>query len=304
MYLTHAPLATKPKKEQPRLSPISRTAPSIGVLAVSALLLLTACARTPAPAPPAPAVPAPQPPPPTPPIAVPKILHPDSAYYRVTSTVITAQQSTPSQPDDSVSYQENMQIHVVPQGATSFTIRLESDSGYVLGTGRVFPPETVTALGYRNVAIATRVNSGGEAATITSAVTPPCPITPTLASPLLTTLLARFLLARYAAPAASDSIHYLTCTAGVQITNDIRLRHLGPEHLAIALEGRFLSDSSRALPMRISGITTGTATVAPDSGATVLPQLLDISLNITLTATSTIRQQQFQQRVRLLLVRQ
>lgn len=304
MYLTHAPLATKPKKEQVRLSPISRTAPSIGVLAVSALLLLTACARTPAPAPPAPAVPAPQTPPPTPPIAAPRILHPDSAYYRVTSTVITAQQLTPSQPDDSVSYQEYMRIHVVPQGATSFTIRLESDSGYVLGTGRVFPPETVTALGYRNVAITTTVNSGGEAATITSAVTPPCPITPTLASPLLTTLLARFLLARYAAPAAPDSIHYLTCTARVQITNDIGLRHLDPEHFAIALEGRLLSDSSRALPMRINGITTGTATVAPDSGATVLPQLLDISLNITLTATSTIRQQQFQQRVRLLLVRQ
>ena len=304
MYLTHAPLATKPKKEQPRLSPIFRTVPRIGVLAVSAVLLLAACARTPAPAPSAPAVPAPQAPPPTPPIAAPRILHPDSAYYRVTSTVITAQQSTPSQPDDSISYQEDMRIHVVPQGATSFTIRLESDSGYVLGTGRVFPPETATALEHRNIAITTVVNSGGDAATITSALSPPCPITPTLASPLLTTLLAHVLLARYDAPATPDSIHYVTCTAAVHITNDLRFRNFGPDHLGIALEGRLLSDSSRALPMRISGITTGTATVAPDSGATVLPRLLDISLNITLTATSTIRQQHFQQRVRLLLVRQ
>lgn len=272
--------------------------------AISLLFAAAACAPTP---PREPAVtPSPAPNAPVSPVAelsVPRLTA-DSATYAIVSHTKTLEESAPQIETDSIVIRERVITRLVPDSIRQlFTIELRSDSGYLLPPDRVPPPETIPKEVQRVTSTATAAwrTTGVQ---LSQTITPACPATPTLVSQLIPLVLARFVVNAQSHIEATDSIQYSTCNAGVQVSNVLRFSPMSLADSALDFDIISISDSSRALPMHTRGRTSGKATVTPISGTTGIPSRLTLSLDVSLTVSSSIRHQRFRQQVYLQFLRQ
>lgn len=264
----------------------------------------SACvARPPQEIPPAP-VPVPQEA--TPPLAqaAKQPLTADSANYLLLSHTKTLEESAPDMPADSITIREKILIRLLPDSSqTALAIELRSDSGYSLPPDRNPPPETIRKESEPVAATAIASWKGADLR-LRHLMTPACPSSPTLVSQLIPLILARFIAARTTTREPTDSIHYASCTGGVQLANTLRFSRVTLDDSSLEFNLSFSSDSSRTLPMNTHGIISGKATVVPSTGTTAIPDRLSVSLDGHLTASSSVRQQRFRHYVYLELTRQ
>lgn len=254
---------------------------------------------------------APVPPSATPPSPIPPIaelskprLTADSAAYLITSHTTTLEESAPEIPADSIAIHEKVIARLVPDSSgNALRIELQSDSGYSLPSDRSPPPETIPKEPERvtATAIAAWETTGVH---LSHAITPACPASSTLVSQLIPLVLARFVLNTQTVIQVPDSIQYLTCTGGVRVMNVLHFSPMSRTDSVLQFDIISASDSSRALPMHTRGSTSGKATVAPMTSATGIPSRLSLSLDVLVTASSSIRHQRFRQQLRLELIRQ
>lgn len=279
--------------------------------AILGVLLLAACSPPSNPVPAPLPVPLPAPPhvPVTTPIPVP-ILAEDSADYFIRTLVLTTQDSLGvTVRRDSLVATERAHALVALNNGMTFSLRVRSDSGYRISTDRMPPPETVRTA-YSGVDVQTALQRVHLAMRFNTDTLAPCSAFPSLISPLSASLLARYLVADSSVSIQTDTVTFSTCDAGVSRAYSVVLR--STRDLANPFEskivGEFHADSSRALPMRLTGNLTGTASVSPNTGELPLPESLRIRLTIRLAATAELsgsrRMQSYQQEVETLFQRE
>jgi hypothetical protein len=270
---------------------------------MSSLLLVAACSRRvdiPTPGP----VPEPvEPPTPVVEARTLLMLAPDSATYDAHSTVVTVERSGTGLLPDSASYSETIQATLVTDLTSRYRLKISSDSGYRLPADRQPPPETVRK---DSAAITNSQLLGGNEAgeSIVRDTAAPCSSKPSLVSPLLTSVLARYLLTA----STSDSVRptrlqYTICSAGVLRTVSGVLEYDVGQHardrstVVFAIQAAIHADSSRALPMRISGTMKGNVTIQSGRDAGILPPDVELRLTSDINAASSSKSQHFEQRV-------
>lgn len=234
--------------------------------------------------------------------AVPPTLHKtsiqaDSDTYLITVRTRTTEDPPDNTPPDSVTLHEIVTISLAPVASgDGFILRVHSDSGMVLPTNRIPPPETLEIPRHSTTATAyVSFRSPSRLSESTNSLL--CPRTPTLVSQLIPTVISRFITSRFSAFEASDSTIYSTCIGGLSVRNLLIFTSPPTNIYTSQFTISSSSDSSRVLPMHITGNTSGKATVAPDSSATVLPSYLAVTLDLTLDAKSTQRKQRLHQHI-------
>lgn len=280
---------------------------AVRTLAAVTALSMAACGRRPEPMPPVPVpVPAAPTPIPTEPASL-LILAADSAWYDVSSTVTTTERSAATSRIDSASYTEAMRlvlmIDATAGGPGTFRLRLLSDSGYALPIDRSAPPETIRKDTLPMIS-EQLLESNGTVRHAANADSTVCRSTSSLVSPLLTSSIALYLSrASHALAAASTELSYRICSAGVERHLVGTINHQGgtsgvrTSPTRIGIDARIDTDSSKALPMHLTGTLTGTATITAAEESYVLPTSILVETHSLFTAQSSIRQQRFEQRV-------
>lgn len=232
------------------------------------------------------------------------ILVGDSATYDVVSSVVTVEESDSGAIRDSASYTEVVRAVLTPDSTTGFRLVYTSDSGYVLPLDRSPPPETVRAT-KNSVTVTHAIASDGVVIRIPDDSTQLCSSVQSLVSPLVGNVTARYLsISSSIHPRPIGSLEYATCNAGVirevvGTTQTVEMRDEATNRpsLVLLVKGTIGTDSTRALPMRISGTMEGRTAATPDSGIAVLPAILEIELTSSLVAASSVKSQAFRQQV-------
>jgi hypothetical protein len=282
---------------------------SAGALLMGSALVVTACAPRTDP-PPALPVPVPVEPAPPPVERRPLVaLAPDSATYDALSIVVTTERSPGTAVTDSVSYTESIRAVLSGDVAPRYRVTLISDSGYNLPPDRLPPPETVRK--EVQPVISTRYFGASPTENLAQAdTTVACPSQPSLVSPLLTNAIAQYLLnASRHEIVRRAALDYKVCSAGVfrtisgYIEYDIDRNTPAQVQTSFVIQASISADSSRALPMRVSGTMMGTMTTMPGSDVHVLPDSLELQLITEIIAQSSTRMQEFQQRVTTRLIK-
>lgn len=271
----------------------------------AATAILVACARTtPVPAPSTPVQPVVSPPPvvsqPFPIRST--LIAPDSALYDVTSTVIGSDADAPSAPRDSVIYRELVAGVLTIGQDSSITLIAQSDSGYQLPRGRDLPPELVArprtpirVSVTRDIRTQRILNSPGA---------PECSPAATLVSPVMPALLLQFVIqTTRESRTIRDSLSYTACQTGVIVHYTL---YFSPDSVSATrpadsvfryrISGTVAADSSRVLPMRMSGQISGNAEISRHTQTRALPDEVMIRLQSDLMFQSALRTQRLQQR--------
>jgi hypothetical protein len=210
---------------------------------------------------------------------------------------------------DSASYTESIRGVLSSDVAPRYRVTLISDSGYKLPADRLPPPETVR----KDVqpVVSTRFFGGPTTENPAQAdTTVACPSQPSLVSPLLTNAIVQYLLnaSRHEIERRA-ALDYKVCSAGVfrtisgYIEYDTERNTPAQTRMSFLIQASISADSSRALPMRVSGTMTGTVTTMPGTGVHVLPDSLELQLITEIIAQSSTRKQEFQQRVTTRLIK-
>jgi len=203
---------------------------------------------------------------------------------------------------DSTTYAETIRAVLTSDTALRFRLTLTSDSGYGLPRDRQPPPEAIRK-SPQAIVSSQQLDDDVREAPPDEDSTALCPSKPSLVSPLLTGVMAQYLVhASQVQAVRRTMLQYRACPAGV-------LRHIagfierdaldGADRppLVLRLQATIRTDSSRALPMRISGAMQGTATAMPASDIAVLPRSLELTFTSQFTAESSTKEQRFEQRV-------
>lgn len=271
-----------------------------------AIATLAACARTtPVPTPSAPVQPVAVPPPvvsePSPNRST--LIAPDSALYDVTSTVIGSDTQVSSAPRDSVIYREVIASILTIGRDSSIAVTARSDSGYQLPRGRELPPEIITK---PRIPIHVSVQRDLRTQQLLNTTIPAeCSSAATLVSPVLPTLVLQSVIQRRReSRVMRDSLSYIACQAGVSVQYILRVipestptTRSSNDSLSYTITGTVVADSSRALPMRMSGQISGDAQLSGFSDARLFPAKVTINFRSDLLFQSTARTQRFHQRV-------
>lgn len=272
----------------------------------AATTIVIGCARTtPVPTPTVPVPPPGSPPPAASPAtpARPTIIAPDSGLYDVTSTVIGSDADAASAPRDSVIYRELVASILTISRDSSITITVRSDSGYQLPRGRELPPEIIA-----KPRTPIRVSVQRDLRTqrlLNSTIAQECSSAATLVSPIMPALVLQFVMetARESRP-MRDSLSYTACQAGVLVRYALNFfqESISPTRSADSVfryrvAGMVTADSSRTLPMRMSGQISGDAEIAHRRAVRTLPDEVMIRLQSDLVFQSAVRTQRLQQRV-------
>lgn len=140
---------------------------------------------------------------------------------------------------------------------------------------------------------------------------PVCNRTPTSISPLLLYALLSELLTNSSLTSPTDTLHqtysacrnHVTSTTNIALTAIVAQRDDGTVISGLNFSGLFNADSSAFLPMRLTGILSGTTMVVPDTGTTILPHSLTMVLYSRIKAQSSIKQQTFEQHTEIRLLK-
>lgn len=273
-------------------------------------LLLAACAPASKPVPTP--FPAPLPVPPPAPVAIPipvPILAEDSAEYLIRTFVLTTQDSLGATiRRDSLVATERANAFVTSTRAGTFSLSVRSDSGFRISTDRMPPPETVRSA-FSVVEVHSELQQPRLVTRFNTDTLAPCSAVPSLVSPLSVSILARYLTPDTSASAQIDTISFNVCDAGVSRQYEVVLRSTRDVQNPFdsKLLGNFHADSSRALPMKITGSLIGRASISPNTRNLPLPDSLRIHLTIRLVATAdpsgARRVQSYEQEVETLFQR-
>jgi hypothetical protein len=128
-----------------------------------------------------------------------------------------------------------------------------------------------------------------------------CPGEGTLLSPLIARLLTvPPATLRDGAPPVRDSLDYTSCVGPTQLRTTARLslHPMAEGVIQVQIDGNVRADSTHALPMHLSGLFSGRATITPDVTYMALADRLAISMELHLRAESPLRRQEFTQRTR------
>lgn len=233
-----------------------------------------------------------------------RLIAPDSAVYDVTSIVIGSDLDVPSAPRDSAVYRELITSTLTIGRDSSITVTAQSDSGYQLPRGRDVPPEIAarSKTAYRASVQRELPSQRMRNATVAADCSPGA----TLVSPVMPLLALQFAMQITREPRfGRDSLSYTTCQTGLLIRHTL---HIAPDSGLTAIisrstagargyviSGTIAADSSRALPMRMTGQISGSAELSSRNGVGILPAELRIKLQTDLSFQSSTRTQRLQQ---------
>ncbi len=271
----------------------------------AATTIVIGCARTtPVPAPTTPVQPVASPPPPlSPPSPTrPITITPDSALYDVTSTVIGSDTDVASAPRDSVIYHESVASILTIGRDSSITVTVRSDSGYQLPRGRELPPEIIA-----RPRTPIRVSVTRDLRTqrmLNGPMTSECSPAATLVSPVMPVLVVQFVTQTMReSRTMRDSLLYTACQTGIVVHYTLYFSpdsaptpRLTDSVFRYRIAGTVTADSSRVLPMRMSGQISGDAEISRHNTTRTLPGEVTIRLQSDLTFQSAVRTQRLHQR--------
>ena len=273
-------------------------------------VLVSACAPSPVPTPTPEPVPAPVlPVPPVPPrIPVPRLV-PDSAQYEVQSVVVTIEDSSSTSPrQDTVRVMETIQATLVERSTGSFELVVRSDSGYRTSEARQPPPETLRQE-FAVLEAVVKLNRSRLVPQMSSDSVPACMTSASFVSPLSVLLFARYVQPGATPALEQDSISYRSCYAGVNREYMVKFTTVRTVErpFVTTIEGTLHSDSSRALPMRLTGQLNGFASALPANIEAPLPFTMTLDLTADLQAIaqaiSTRHTQSFRQHIHTVFTR-
>lgn len=258
---------------------------------IVSMLLVTACAPAPksTPEPLPPPLPVPPPSPVTIPVPLP-VLAEDSANYVIRTVVLTTQDSAATTVRrDSLLATERVRAQLVPRREATFSLKVHSDSGYRISTDRMPPPETNRS-DFSPVELEVELHQAQFAMRFNTDTLAACSAFPSLVSPLSAAIFARYLAPDQMMVAQRDTISFSACDAGVSRRYKVVIQSTrsSQDPFKSKIQGTFHTDSSRALPMRVSGNVAGEATVIPGIGERSLPEVVRVHLAIELTAIAEV----------------
>lgn len=305
MHLTPPPARAVERTRRFHRRLVDRFRVSGGVPLIIAILVVASCTTAPRVAVPAP------PPAPTEPTLPsttqtfrPSALSPDASTYDVISQVTTTETaSTGDVVRDSIEYREALHAILALSAGGLASVSLRSDSGYIVVRGRDMAPE-VAARFKRPIAHVVR-QSASTPRIVPDSVAGECSSVATLASPLLPALALRLALQTTKEPrAARDSLVYSSCQAGTIIRNVIEINSATFEPssgvadtIRYEIRGAVAADSTRTLPMRLTGQIKGEAFLVHERLQRSLPVHAQVVLQLDLRFENSLRTQRVQQRV-------
>jgi len=229
-------------------------------------------------------------------IAVPRVTHLTNASRRYAITVVS--QSLEVGPDgrsDSVSTMNEFSATLSALPTSDFLISLVGPRVVVDST---LPREQRAKLD--SVArILLEVDPQGRDMSVQVAARDSCQGEGTLLSPLIARLLTvpPAALGEGATP-VRDSLEYMSCSGSTKLRTMSRLslHPIADGVIQVQIDGTVRADSTHALPMHLTGLFSGNATVTPDMTHTGLADRVSFTMELHLQAASSLRRQQFTQR--------
>lgn len=143
------------------------------------------------------------------------------------------------------------------------------------------------------------IDAQGRRMSVQPAVRDSCQGEGTLLSPLIARLLTvPPVVLRQGAPPVRDSLEYVSCSGATRLHTMSRLsfQPMNDGVIQVEIDGTVRADSARALPMHLTGLFSGKATITPDVTYMALADRVSLTLELHLRAASSLRRQQFTQR--------
>ena len=228
--------------------------------------------------------------------AVPRVTHLTNASHRYTIVVVSQSLEVgPNGRSDSVSTKNEFSVTLSALPTSDFLVSLVGPRVVVDST---LPREQRAKMD--SVArILLEVDPEGQDMSVQAAARDSCQGEGTLLSPLIARLLTVPPAAlREGVSPVSDSLEYTTCTGSTKLRTMSRLslHPIAEGVIQVQIDGTVRADSTHALPMHLTGLFSGSATVTPDVTFTALADRVSFSMELHLQAASSLRRQQFTQR--------
>lgn len=188
---------------------------------------------------------------------------------------------------------------------SQFSARLSPDiSGWILTLeGERISDSSTVGKNKRSTADTTesltiKFDQEGRRAVIPPAQDSLCLANSALLSPLIARLLVPPVLTNdQQHQVASDGLTYTACSSGTRVIILAGIEFLQNEasQIKVTIKGQLRSDSTKALPLRITGLLTGEGRILLSSLQAPIAETIELTLHLDMAAESSAKKQQFKQ---------